>query len=265
MNKYLVDPNEFCADRRRKRTGQKENLCVLDCIILKIEFLRRNLYDIKRKGPLYLRKMVRCLEYESIDNFQEGFETKNFSALEKLNSPIPSSLLKTYPDLRLYKGFGINLFRLEHNQKEKTFRVFPKRLSKKHNSPDFFQIDLLEVPYSKKPEDGEKTQGHCLLIRNLIKLLNAYESRFSTQRNWGRKRNYVCRGCLQIFRYKTTFEKHITCCAVKGLFASNRRLNKNQYIHKTHFKDRFGNTRRRVKTFAKGDLFKRLKPPLFAG
>lgn len=176
MNKYLVDPDKFCNDKRRKKTEQKENLRVLDCIILKIELLRRNLYDVKRKGPLYLRKRVKCLEYGSIDNFQDGFETKDFSTLEKLNSPIPLTLLKMYSALRFYKGFGINLFRLELNQQDKTFRVFPKKLLKQHNSPDFFQIDLLEVPCIKNG-NGEKKQGHCLLICNLIKLLNAYENR----------------------------------------------------------------------------------------
>ena len=199
---------------------------------------------------------------------QEGFEAKNFSTLEKLNSPLPLAILKMYPELRLYNGFGINLFRLEHDQRDGTFRVFPKRLSKKYNSLDFFQIDLLEVPdITKKNRTEEKKQSHCLLIRSLIKLLNAHKRRFVVGEapKWGVcHQNYICRGCLKIFRYKIAFQNHLTSCVVKGDVASNRRLNKNQYVHKTHFKDRFNNTRRRVKTFTKGELFKRLKPPLFA-
>ena len=266
MNKYLVDPDQLFTDRRRKKTEPKENLCVLDCIILKIELLRKTLYEIRRKGPLYLKKRVKCLEYESINNFQRGFEISNFSALEKLNSPLSLAILKTYSELRLYKGLGINLFRLEHNQDNRTFRFFPKKLSKHHNCPDFLQIDLLDIPRIKK--NGEKKQGHCYLIRNLLKLLNAHGPSLPNPGNslqLMRNQNYVCRGCLRIFRYKIAFERHATSCVVKGQFAANRRLNTNQYFHKTHFVDRFNNTKRRVRSFTKGDLFKRLKPLLFAG
>ena len=266
MNKHLIDPNVLCIDRRRRTRA--ENHCVLYCILMRIELLRNNLTDMKRKGPLHFKKKILDLNYEAVDNLQDGISAKQFNALERLNSPIPLRLVRQHPTLKIYNGFAINLFRLQHDKKERNFKLFPVKLSRFHNDQNYLQIDLLQEPVTRTSEEHVETQQkHCLLIRSLPRLLTAYNHSFSS-RKFRRIHNptYICRGCMKLFQYKLAFKKHVSDCGVKGHMTSNKRLNKNQYIHKTHYVDKFSETtRRRVKRFTRGELYKRLKAPLFAG
>ena len=128
--------------------------------------------------------------------------------------PCLSTLLVTIFTYK--KGFAINLFRI--HSENKTFRIFPVRISKNHTSIQYLQVDLLEVHTNVNSLTNPLSSArHCILIRSLAALLHQYQLRFASDKQQRRVRNkkFVCRGCFATYESYQLISEHRLTCRIK--------------------------------------------------
>jgi hypothetical protein len=204
-NGCLVDSNELFIKQRQPRV---RNLCVFNSVILRLELLASSLDQVKysKGADYYQQKTSSLLNIPMHTDFSEGISLREVTVLERSLHPISAPILRTYPDLRLYKGIAINIFRIDYNNR--IYKLFARKLSIKYKSPSYLQVDLLECPIGSS-QSGEtccpsssKTPTsfkHVLLIPNLAKLLRAYKQKFSTDYLLKKlqKQKFVCRACFR--------------------------------------------------------------------
>jgi hypothetical protein len=202
-NGCLVDSNELFIDQRQPKA---RNLCVFNSIILRLELLTSSLQQAKysRSADYYRQKTSSLLNIPIHTDFSEGISLREVTILERSLHPLSAPILRTYPDLRLYKGIAINIFRIDYNNR--VYKLFPRKLSVKYRSPSYLQIDLLECPIDSS-QSGEKCCSsktptnfkHVLLIPNLAKLLRAYKQKFANTYLLKKlhKGKFVCRACFR--------------------------------------------------------------------
>ena len=211
---------------------ENEGLCVPAAIIMK--FLQLSNVSLPRVGKAQIERYLRLLNYQQYLGFtHSGIRIADFHLLEKSNSfngNVP--LLLSFPFLRGYKGFALNLFRIIHHKNLKVYTIHPRHLSAHFKDPAYLQIDLLldgdnirDEPYCTD------SYSHVMLILDLVRLSSGFRCPSGSRnerKNWS-----ICRQCLSLFQDIALYKLHIASCAAFGAGNVKRRISRNVLVHKT--------------------------------
>ena len=261
FSRLIVDPTQYLQQ------GQpRESFCVPACVTLTMSFKLDQLG--KRRTIAQTMSDLNLLPFESLlDPTQsKGLTLSQISDLEKLLSPIPTQIIRRFPQLQFFEGIAISAFSMQ--RRDSDFRLFPTSLSHHSRNSNFFQIDVLIDNNHIRPVgtvDPEKHQQggprvlHTLVIKNLGRLLN----KFKSPHNIGRDHIYPCRTCLGTFSTNLTLQKHYQTCGEHRRGVSGRRRSNNILVHKPFKYNKFsGKMERSGLYFRRRDCGKMLRPLL---
>lgn len=205
FNGCVYDPDAFPP-------STINNICVIKSIALAM-FLSITPITPREIKSESMNRAIQALKYQHVlDPFPDGgVSATNFRALERANSPIPLPLIQLIPELGMYSGIAINLFRpkLSADKSPKIY-IFPTQLSVKHQDPAFLQVDLLKCTPEllAEPTKMNKT-AHVLTIPHLARFLAL---RNPTYRLNAHQYRYICRHCLSIFVSIQLMNRHNKYC-----------------------------------------------------
>ena len=232
----------------------RENYCVPASILLimhaRLGPKLRSLNITKMKEEL---DCFDCRNYISLGDL--GMNLQKIHEFEKSLSPIPTSLLRYFPALRIFKGLAINLFTIRRVGTAK--KIFPVSLSPNHKNTDtHFMCDLLIETAEIRPPSTTLRPNHVLAITNLSALM----TRFSDKMHNYNKYKYICRNCLQ--SSMTNLTDHFKVCQSRTRTAAlSRRKSKNILLHSPQKYNRFsGKMERNGLHFSKGKNFLMIRP-----
>ena len=149
----------------------------------------------KEDSKCFMWSVTRALH--PAKDHSERIDTKLEKATENLNwdgITFPVELKQIYRFEKQNPTIFVNVFGYE---KKKVTILRKSETYKRENIVDLLLINNGEV------------QHYCV-IKNLSRLI-------SSQYNKHQKKKYICRGCLNIFNFEDSLEKHIKYCYSKSL------------------------------------------------
>ena len=156
FKRNIADPARFLREG-----WSRNNLCLPMIVLMSFEYYTRKGSE-QRYRPTFaeVENKLNCLHFtELLEKDFEGITLNKITKFEQINSPLSTRFKAAFPVANFYKGFSINVFRIDYSKQARTHRVFPLRLSENHQNNDFWNIDVLidsEDFYSKKSmNDGE--------------------------------------------------------------------------------------------------------------
>ena len=192
-----------------------------------------------------------------------------FNTIESLNkAPFSKEMLRLFPTLSQFEGLCINLYRGKLYNPENCLKaelhLFPKLLSRNHDSGNHLPIDLLIDNFQfrdthTKPTSNFKSK-HILSITSLPKLCKSCNPLTKYIKN---ELAYLCRMCLKLFRFQEEFTRHSgICCSFPRGRPFQPRQARNIKTYRPYRWNRFTKTMEpNYLEFKLGDLFKSVKPP----
>ena len=224
FHRQIYDPSSYL------RSGYgRNNFCILGSILLNCHSKVGS--PIGKLTISQMEKEISSLNTQGLFRLdQKGIAFCDMEKLERLNSPIPESLIQHFPSLRFFKGIAINIFRIRKTGN--TFRIFPTSLSCHNRDKDFFQSDLLELTQDilASPSPSNEDQSHVLAVPYLAKLVTKFTNARS---NWQKFSN-ICRTCQSTFSTVPALTRHHLTCPLDGRRSSflPRKKSLNQFHHK---------------------------------
>ena len=227
VNRFL--PHVYRADIATQAEGLTLS-CVPATIALKFEYIKAS-GTLRRISIKTIKQTMKDINFETLlTPTQQAIVRGDFSRLEKDNLGFNERLKESYPFLKAFKGFSLNLFKIIHYPKFKTYRLVPIQLSQHWNSNEFLQIDLLDSNFAFIQGAANK---HILLITHFNRLaqsclLKAQGVRF---------KEFSCRACLKSHTNIVSHKAHCDNCHehVRQEKSVLRRVRTNFIVHRPVF------------------------------
>ena len=224
------------------------NICIPLAIVIKLEHLKAGgLFNNKTFSIKNIASALSALRFSELQTVENDFKIyrKDLPKLEEINDGFSEPLKQQYSFLRFYRGFSINMYKFIGQQKlhkGDTARVITSHLSKRWNSPDFLQIDLLDSTHLLRPPMTD----HVFIILNYFGLINHRKDK---------RYSHACRACQRVFTHTRNFKRHITQTCSPNPTAPRRA--KNFILHKAFIKDKHtGKKKRHTISFTPNQYYK---------
>ena len=284
FSNLILDPENFYP-HQSNNTLEAYSLCVPLTIALSL-LIKLEGHTASSLTKEKIKNALNTFSFQSVLNPDNGISLSSFSQIETLNTPFTQYHTDQYARLSQFQGLSLNLFygkihQSPQNRPKNTLNstkstntlqmfLFPKYLSRHHDNPNFFQIDmLLSDPNFYLPEKKHQSQPkpkrfhlnkHVLAIVNLPLLVA--RRRNAATRNHARRYTEVCRKCLTLYKSSLELSEHKTQCqAYSSARAMQPRRCRNQIIYKPYIYNKYT---KKVEVnylkFKTGHLYRTLKP-----
>ena len=226
----VIDPTKYL-----RKGYDRDNLCVPMTIILACHFKLGPPLNGNSASMTTLRQEMNYLNFEAVMKVEQvGLSLSELSSFENILSPIPTDLIRCFPQLVYFKGISISAFTIQ--RRETDFRIFPTSLSPYSRDSNYFKVDILidspDIrPLTSRSFDSCETRVfHVLAIKDLASLLN----RFGVHKTNSFLFSHICRTCMRVFSSNSSKLTHYQICQNHKRGVIGRRRVQNSLIHRPY-------------------------------
>lgn len=226
----VIDPTKYL-----RKGYDRDNLCVPMTIILACHFKLGPPLNGNSASMTTLRQEMNYLNFEAVMKVEQvGLSLSELSSFENILSPIPTDLIRCFPQLVYFKGISISAFTIQ--RRETDFRIFPTSLSPYSRDSNYFKVDILidspDIrPLTSRSFDSCETKVcHVLAIKDLASLLN----RFGVHKTNSFLFSHICRTCMRVFSSNSSKLTHYQICQNHKRGVIGRRRVQNSLIHRPY-------------------------------